>query len=173
MKKPAFFDGVALPLTVQIVSAYVSNNNVEQEDLPRLLHDIHEAICKIGNDARIPAAGMKPAVPVAKSITKDHIVCLEDGKKLRMLKRYIRTHFDLSPDEYRRKWALPADYPMVAPGYSKKRSALAKKSGLGKKLSEPVAAKSTRGAKKRKKSAAPTPRMLAETHQGRRILPAA
>jgi predicted transcriptional regulator len=119
-------------LTTQIVSAYVSNNTVVASDLPGLIGDVHEALnmatVKGGQPVR---EELRPAVAVKKSITDEYIICLEDGKKFKSLKRHLRTHYDLSPEEYREKWGLPHDYPMVAPNYAKKRSELAKKSGLG------------------------------------------
>ncbi|MFN0193117.1 MAG: MucR family transcriptional regulator [Aestuariivirga sp.] len=123
-------------LTAQIVSAYVGNNTVQQTDLPRLIGDVFRALSGAGSGefsgARID---LKPAVPIKKSIANDYIVCLEDGKKFKSLKRHLRTSYNLSPEKYREKWGLPADYPMVAPSYAKTRSSLAKKMGLGRKRS--------------------------------------
>jgi len=119
-------------LAAEIVSAYVSNNSVPASELPTLLNDVHAAIVRVasgGQPAVVEAA--KPAVPPKKSITNDYIVCLEDGRKFKSLKRHLRTQYNLSPEEYREKWGLPADYPMVAPAYAKARSALAKQMGLG------------------------------------------
>lgn len=119
-------------LTAEIVSAYVSNNAVSVTDLPQLIHDVHVALNRLaGGRAETAAEPQKPAVNPKKSITPEYIVCLEDGKKFKSLKRHLRTHYDLSPEEYREKWGLPADYPMVAPNYAAARSALAKKMGLG------------------------------------------
>jgi len=121
-----------IDLTADIVSAYVSNNTVSSGDLAGLIADIHAALQKTSGGAVEPAAEpLKPAVPVKKSVTPEHIVCLEDGKKFKSLKRHLRTHYNLSPEEYREKWGLPADYPMVAPSYAAARSELAKKMGLG------------------------------------------
>ena len=119
-------------LAAEIVSAYVSNNSVPSAELPALLSDIHAAIARIASGAQpAPAEPAKPAVPPKKSITNDYIICLEDGRKFKSLKRHLRTQYNMSPEEYREKWALPADYPMVAPAYAKARSALAKQMGLG------------------------------------------
>lgn len=118
----------ALSLASEIVAAYAGNNKLKAEDLPVLLTTVYGALCELGSGARGPR---EPAAPVSKSVTPDYIICLEDGKKLKMLKRYLRTHFGLSPEEYRRKWNLPADYPMTAPNYAKTRSQLAKHIGLG------------------------------------------
>lgn len=125
----------ALALTSQIVSAYLSNNQVPAEDVPKLIAEVHRAICQLASrDAGAESERLTPAVPIAKSITNDYIVCLEDGKKLKMLKRYLRSSYGLTPDEYRRRWGLPADYPMVAPSYAARRSEFAKKIGLGKNV---------------------------------------
>lgn len=123
-----------IELTGEIVAAYVSNNPVQSGDLPALIHDVHTALDKLAaGGAEQPQEAPKPAVPIRKSITPDYIICLEDGKKFKSLKRHLRTHYDLSPEEYREKWGLPADYPMVAPNYAKARSQLAKKMGLGQR----------------------------------------
>jgi len=120
-----------LKQVTEIVAAYVSKNEVAAADLPALIKSVHATLGGIGGDARAPAV-KPPAVPVKKSITPDYIVCLEDGKKLKMLKRYLRTRYALSPEAYRAKWNLPADYPMTAPNYAAKRSDFAKQIGLGK-----------------------------------------
>ena len=121
-----------IELAADIVSAYVSNNSVPSGDLPGLINDIHSALLRVGGGTvEAPAEAPKPAVPVKKSVTPDYIVCLEDGKRLKMLKRYLRSRYNMSPEEYRRKWNLPADYPIVAPNYAAQRSAFAKKIGLG------------------------------------------
>jgi predicted transcriptional regulator len=119
-------------LTAEIVSAYVSNNTVSVSDVPALIGDIHSALSRAAGGAP-PAEReeLRPAINVKKSVTPEFIVCLEDGKKFKSLKRHLRTHYNLSPDEYREKWGLPHDYPMVAPNYAAARSALAKKMGLG------------------------------------------
>src|ERR1700716_3539899 len=119
-------------LTAEILSAYVSNNTVVASDLPAIIGEVHEALSKasqrIGPTER---EELRPAVALKKSVTPDYIVCLEDGKKFKSLKRHLRTHYNLSPEEYREKWGLAADYPMVAPNYSATRSRLAKDNGLG------------------------------------------
>jgi len=119
-------------MTAQIVSAYVSKNEVAATDLPRLISDTHGALVQAaGSDVDGEKEGLKPKVPIKKSVTDDHIICLEDGKKFKSLKRHLRTHYDLSPDDYRERWNLPHDYPMVAPNYARERSNLAKRMGLG------------------------------------------
>lgn len=121
-----------IELAADIVSAYVSNNTVPASDLPSLIADVHRALGNTQSGVSEPAPEpLKPAVNPKKSVYPDYIVCLEDGKKFKSLKRHLRTHYDLSPEEYREKWGLPADYPMVAPNYAAARSALAKKMGLG------------------------------------------
>jgi predicted transcriptional regulator len=120
-----------LSVTGQIVSAYFSNNAVPAADVPAMIKSVHSALSNLGSSAGETTTSQKPAVPVRKSITADYIVCLEDGKKLKMLKRYLRSNYKLTPDEYRAKWNLPRDYPMVAPNYAKQRSEFAKKIGLG------------------------------------------
>jgi predicted transcriptional regulator len=121
-----------IELAAEIVSAYVSNNSVPASDLPSLLSEVHSALVRVstGVTVAVPEAA-KPAVPPKKSITNDYIVCLEDGRKFKSLKRHLRTQYNMSPEEYREKWGLPPDYPMVAPAYAKARSALAKQMGLG------------------------------------------
>ncbi len=121
-------------LTVDIVSAYVSNNSVVPADLPNLIDQTFDALQLAAATASQPAkADLDAAVPIKKSVTPDYIICLEDGKRFKSLKGHIRTFYDLTPDEYREKWGLPYDYPMVAPNYAASRSALAKKMGLGRK----------------------------------------
>jgi predicted transcriptional regulator len=123
----------SLPLAVEIVAAFVSNNKIEAEALPALLRTVHDAVRGLRSPVvERPPERPKPAVPINRSVHNDHIVCLEDGKKLKMLKRYLRSTYGMSPDEYRKKWGLPADYPMVAPAYAAKRSEFAKQIGLGK-----------------------------------------
>jgi predicted transcriptional regulator len=122
-----------IEIAAEIVSAYVSNNSVPASELPGLLNEIHSALVRVSNGtavAVVPEAA-KPAVPPKKSITADFLICLEDGLKFKSLKRHLRTRYNMSPDEYREKWSLPSDYPMVAPAYAKTRSALARKMGLG------------------------------------------
>jgi predicted transcriptional regulator len=119
-------------LTAEIVSAYVSNNPVASADLPALINQIHGALLRVSNsDAQTPSEPLKPAVPVKRSINPDFIVCLDDGKKFKSLKRHLRTQYGMTPEQYRDKWSLPADYPMVAPNYAAARSQLAKQMGLG------------------------------------------
>jgi len=123
-----------IDLSTEIVSAYVSHNALSVNDLPKLIADVHAALRGLRGDvAPEVIEELKPAVPVKKSIAADYIICLEDGKKFKSLKRHLRTHYDMSPEEYRDKWGLPADYPMVAPNYSATRSRLAKDNGLGRK----------------------------------------
>ncbi len=119
-------------LAAEIVSAYVSNNSVPAAELPALLADVHAAIARVATGAAAPQQeAAKPAVSPKKSITNEFIVCLEDGRKFKSLKRHLRTQYNMSPEQYREKWGLPPDYPMVAPAYAKARSALAKQMGLG------------------------------------------
>ncbi len=121
-----------IELAADIVSAYVSNNSVPAADLPNLINEVYSALMRVGSGVpAAPAEAPKPAIPVKKSVTNDFIVCLEDGKKFKSLKRHLRTQYGLSPEEYREKWGLPADYPMVAPNYAAARSNLAKQMGLG------------------------------------------
>ncbi len=127
-------DNDLIDLSADIVSAYVSHNALSLTDLPKLIADVHTALRNLKSPAAAePAEELKPAVPVRKSVAPDFIICLEDGKKFKSLKRHLRTHYNLSPEEYREKWGLPADYPMVAPNYSATRSRLAKDNGLGRK----------------------------------------
>jgi predicted transcriptional regulator len=122
-----------LAQTVQIVASFVANNTVAVTDLPRLIEQTHSALKAQALPGAGEAARSRPAVPVKKSITPDYIVCLEDGKKLKMLKRHLMTAYNLTPEQYREKWDLPPDYPIVAPNYAAKRSELARKIGLGAK----------------------------------------
>jgi predicted transcriptional regulator len=126
-------DDTTINVTAGIVGAYVSNNSVGASDLPMLIEQIHGAIRRLadGPTEDAPTAKLEPAVSIKKSVTPDFIICLEDGKKFKSLKRHLRSHFDMSPDQYRAKWGLPDDYPMVAPNYSAQRSNLAKTTGLG------------------------------------------
>lgn len=121
-----------LGLTAQIVSAHVSNNAVTADALPALIQDVYRTLANVGREPAAPDRP-QPAVPVKRSVFPDHIVCLEDGKKLKMLKRHLKTAYNMSPEQYRERWGLPADYPMVAPNYARHRSTLAKKIGLGTK----------------------------------------
>lgn len=121
-----------LGLTAQIVSAHVTHNSVSAENLVSLIQDVYKTLSLVGKEQTVPDRP-QPAVPVKKSIFPDHIICLEDGKKLKMLKRHLKTAYNMSPDQYRERWGLAADYPMVAPNYARHRSSLAKKIGLGTK----------------------------------------
>ena len=122
-----------LGLTAQIVSAHVSNNSVSPDALPSLIQEVYRTLSGVGREPTTQPDRPQPAVPVKKSVFPDHIVCLEDGKKLKMLKRHLKTAYNLTPDQYRERWGLGSDYPMVAPNYAKHRSSLAKKIGLGTK----------------------------------------
>lgn len=125
-------DSILLGLTAQIVAAYSANNELAAGSLAGAVRAVYDALANIGAPPPPPAEKIQPAVPVRKSVFPDYIICLEDGKKLKMLKRYLRSRYSLSPEEYRTKWGLPADYPMVAPNYAQQRSDFAKKIGLGR-----------------------------------------
>ena len=121
-----------IQLTANIVSAYVSNNTVPSAEIPNLIGQIHSALLRVsGGQAPSPAEPLKPAVPLKRSITSDYLICLEDGKKFKSLKRHLMTSYGMTPDQYRTKWGLPDSYPIVAPNYAAQRSALAKTMGLG------------------------------------------
>ena len=122
-----------IELAADIVSAYVSNNSVPSSDLPHLINDVHNALMRVGTGVapELPSEPQKPAISVKKSVTPDYIICLEDGKRFKSLKRHLRTQYNISPDQYREKWGLPPEYPMVAPNYAEARSRLAKEMGLG------------------------------------------
>ncbi len=124
-------------LTADIVAAYVGKNTVAQAELPKLIGEVHRALSGAVNQpaAREEQAEARPAVTIKKSLTADYLICLEDGKKFKSLKRHLRSHYNLSPEQYREKWGLPADYPMVAPNYAQARSSLAKRMGLGQRKS--------------------------------------
>jgi predicted transcriptional regulator len=122
-----------ITLTTDIVAAHVSNNSVDVNELPQLIQNVHDALGRLGAPQTEPEIKLQPAVSVRASVKPDYIVCLEDGKKLKMLKRHLMTHYQLTPEQYRAKWSLPADYPMVAPNYADQRRSLAKKIGLGTK----------------------------------------
>ena len=129
-----------IKLSADIVSAYVSNNSVRATEIPALLSSVYAALRTTAQgQSQEPQAELTPAVPVKKSVTADAIICLEDGKKFKSLKRHLRTTYDMTPEQYRTKWNLPADYPMVAPNYAKARSELAKTMGLGQKRKKGVA----------------------------------
>ena len=133
-----------LGLTAQIVAAHVSKNQLETEALPPLIQSVYRSLSAAGTVEAAPAPAPIPAVPIKKSVFPDYIVCLEDGKKLKMLKRHLHTSYGMTPDAYRAKWSLPRDYPMVAPSYAATRSGLAKKIGLGRKpaaAAEPAVSK--------------------------------
>lgn len=127
-------------IAADIVAAYVSNNPLPVGELPKLIGDIHAALQGLGTPVTGPVVKQEPAVSIRKSVTPDFIICLEDGKQFKSLKRHIGVHYNLTPDEYRQKWNLPSDYPMVAPNYAATRSALAKSSGLGRKAAAPIPA---------------------------------
>ena len=122
-----------LALTSEIVSSHVSNNAVNQSDLTKMIETVFTTLESLSAPKEEPVEELKPAVPIKKSITDDYIICLEDGRKLKMLRRHLKTAYDMTPEDYRAKWGLKADYPMVAPNYSKKRKQLAKENGLGRK----------------------------------------
>jgi predicted transcriptional regulator len=125
-------NGNFIELTAEIVSAYVSNNTVAAGDLPALINQVHAALSRVsGKSGDAAAESLKPAVSLKKSVTPEYIVCLEDGKKFKSLKRHLRTQYNMTPEQYREKWGLGADYPMVAPNYAAARSQLAKQMGLG------------------------------------------
>jgi len=126
-------DHDVLEMTTEVVSSFVSNNPVPASALPDLIKSVHETILGLSDTFGSSPPRPDPAVPISKSITDEHIICLEDGRKLKMLKRYLRSRYELTPDEYRARWNLPADYPMVAPNYAKRRSEFAKQIGLGRK----------------------------------------
>ena len=125
-------DTATLEMTADVVAAYLTNNPVAASELPGIIQAVHQALTvAAAGPAAAVAPAPEPAVPVKKSITPDHLVCLEDGRKFKSLKRHLRTKYDMSPDDYRTKWGLPRDYPMVAPAYAEKRSSLARQMGLG------------------------------------------
>ena len=119
-------------MTTDIVASFLTHNSVPAESVPDMIKSVYATMKEISGEPAKPEPKAKPAVPVSRSVSDDYIVCLEDGKKLKMLKRYLRSQYNMSPDDYRRKWNLPSDYPMVAPAYSRKRSQFAKDIGLGR-----------------------------------------
>jgi len=127
-----------LTLTSQIVSAYVSKNSVQASELPALIGSVSQSLKALGQPQQETEApvDLKPAVSIKKSVTPDYIICLEDGKKLKMLKRHLKSSYNLSVDDYKKKWGLPSDYPVVAPNYANQRSELAKKLGLGRRATQ-------------------------------------
>ena len=142
-----------IELTADIVTAHISNNNTSVADVPALIQSVFTALTNAEQPATEEPVNAEPAVPVRSSIKHDYIVCLEDGKKLKMLKRYLRTNYAMTPDEYRAKWGLPRDYPMVAPAYAEQRRGLAQAIGLGRKKVSEVAAPVVKTVKKAAKSA--------------------
>ncbi|TPI27332.1 transcriptional regulator [Mesorhizobium sp. B3-1-9] len=145
MKEKALADETLnlIELTADIVSAYVSNNPVPVSSLPDLIHSVNSSLSKIGQPAEPEIVVLTPAVNPKRSVFPDYVICLEDGKKFKSLKRHLMTHYNLTPDEYREKWGLTRDYPMVAPNYAAQRSALAKSSGLGRKRASKPAKRTT------------------------------
>ncbi len=123
-------------MTARLVTAFVAKNAVEADALPAMIASVHQTLCDLERGGATAAPIADPAVPVSKSVTQDHIICLEDGRKLKMLKRYLRSRYDMSPEDYRARWNLPHDYPMVAPSYARRRSEFAKQIGLGRKRGE-------------------------------------
>jgi predicted transcriptional regulator len=122
-----------ITLTADIVAAHVSNNSVAVNDLPQLIQNVHGALSGLGGKPEVPELKLEPKVPIRSSVKPDYLICLEDGKKLKMLKRHLMTHYSMTPDQYRQKWGLASDYPMVAPNYAEQRRTLAKSIGLGTK----------------------------------------
>ena len=122
-----------LVLTSEIVSSYVANNKLEAHEITSVIEQVYKSLSGLGGASSLVADRPQPAVPIKKSVQPDHIICLEDGKKLKMLKRHLKTAYNMTPEDYRERWGLPADYPMVAPNYAEKRSRLAKDIGLGTK----------------------------------------
>lgn len=154
-------DSTLITLTADIVAAHVTNNSVAVADLPYLIQNVHGALSNLGKSEPATETKLEPAVSVRASVKPDYIVCLEDGKKLKMLKRHLMTHYQMTPADYRSKWNLPADYPMVAPNYAEQRRTLAKSIGLGRK---PKAAKAAAPAKAAK--APPARRGRAKSTEG-------
>ena len=130
--KPEEFNSL-LNMTASIVSAFLSNNSVHSGNIPDIITDVHGALTRLEGKTPTDLPNRDPAVPIDKSFTGDYLICLEDGRKLKMLKRHLRSKYQLTPEEYRTRWGLPADYPMVAPNYAKRRSEFAKEIGLGRK----------------------------------------
>lgn len=130
--------GELVEFTADIVSAYVTRNQIDPSAVPELIRVIHASLANLDAAAAPEPVAQAPAVPIGRSVQSDYIVCLEDGKKLKMLKRYLRARYDMTPDEYREKWGLAYDYPMVAPAYAKRRSEFAKKIGLGRAAKKPA-----------------------------------
>jgi predicted transcriptional regulator len=140
-----------LRLSTEVVSSYLVNNSVSPGALPDLIRSVHSSLSNLGQaQPAAPAERQKPAAPISRSVQNDYIICLEDGKRLKMLKRYLRSKYNMSPDEYRRKWGLPPDYPMVAPAYASRRSEFAKQIGLGRGVRRPANEKAKAGRGKAK-----------------------
>jgi predicted transcriptional regulator len=143
-----------ISMTAEVVAAYVAQNSLPSSELPALIQQIHSTLQQVANGTQQPAEQpLTPAVPIKKSVTRDYIICLEDGKRFKSLKRHLRSSFNLSPEEYRKKWGLPYDYPMVAPNYAETRSNLAKSMGLGN-LRQKAKQAASAGSRGRKSSAA-------------------
>lgn len=132
------YDETKIAMTADVVAAHVSNNSVAISDIAKLITGVHAAFAGLGAQTTVAAIHQEPAVPIRNSVKPDYIVCLEDGKKLKLLRRHLRVSFNLSPDEYRTKWGLPASYPMVAPNYAERRRELAVTNGLGRKPGQRV-----------------------------------
>ena len=142
--------GDVLRMTAEVVSAYVGNNSLSATEISDVINAVHKSLAAIdGGNGVAKSKPAKPAVPIRRSIQKEYIVCLEDGKKLKMLKRHLRTNYSMTPEEYRAKWGLDPDYPMVAPAYAAQRSAFAKKIGLGRRPGKKIKRRSTAGRKKK------------------------
>jgi predicted transcriptional regulator len=148
-------DSQLLTLTAQIVSAHVARNTVAVDALPDLIKQTYQALGSVGDAPTLPEAERPmPAVPLKKSVFPDYIICLEDGKKLKTLKRHLHSSYSMSPEQYRERWGLPRDYPMVAPNYAERRSALAKQIGLGRKAAKPAVANGKAKASRKRAAAA-------------------
>ena len=132
MENNSILKNALLTLTADIVSSHVANNSVAVADLPSLIENVYQTLASLDKEGGVAADRPKPAVPVKKSITPEYLICLEDGKKLKMLKRHLKSQYNLTPDEYRERWGLGPDYPMVAPNYADQRRRLAKEIGLGR-----------------------------------------
>ena len=157
-----------ITLTAQIVSAHCANNTVEAEALPGLIHEIYRALASVTGSPEVPVEKPVPAVPPKRSVFPDYIVCLEDGKKLKMLKRHLQSAYGMTPADYRARWDLPQDYPMVAPNYAEKRSALAKQAGLGRRSEEAAEAEAAGDADAAADADVPEVQYLPERKRGRK-----
>ena len=144
-----------LSLTTEIVSSHLSNNTVSSDEIPGIINQVYKTLANINSDVNGTGERPQPAVSIKKSVTPDYLICLEDGKQLKMLKRHLRTTYGMTPDEYRERWGLSPDYPMVAPNYAKQRSKLAKDIGLGKKSSKVSNTKKSSGGQQSGKSSGP------------------